>query len=111
MPPFVETDAEVIERGAVCIETFTVRPYTAATQARGRRSDGALLSFPDLSFCAPLLADNADRPHKSEAAPCILKCLGEGEDVLDCSVREADDTMLDVASVLDARSMTCCTSA
>src|SRR4029077_10488307 len=25
-PPFVETDAEVIERGAVCIEAFTVRP-------------------------------------------------------------------------------------
>src|SRR5258705_9664183 len=25
-PPFVETDAEVIESGAVCIEAFTVRP-------------------------------------------------------------------------------------
>ena len=25
VPPIVETDAEVIERGAVCIEAFTVR--------------------------------------------------------------------------------------
>src|ERR1700693_2215904 len=26
VPPFVKNDAQVIERGAVCIEAFTVRP-------------------------------------------------------------------------------------
>ncbi len=26
VPPFVETDAEIVERGPICIEAFTVRP-------------------------------------------------------------------------------------
>src|ERR1700693_3154536 len=50
--PSVETDAEVIERGAVCIEAFTVRPVYR--NKLGHQVDyltELCFLFPDLSFC------------------------------------------------------------
>src|SRR5277367_5728873 len=88
-PPFVETYAEVIERGVVCIEPFTPRPVYR-NKLRYEVDYLAELCFllPDLFFRNLTFGDVGYRPNKLAIARGILQNVSYGEDVLDSPTRE-----------------------
>src|SRR5260370_20491004 len=58
--PFVETDAEVIERGAVCIEAFTVRPVYRNKLRRQVQNQSELHFLPSDLFLGRLALGDID---------------------------------------------------
>src|SRR5277367_1193444 len=94
-PPFVQTDAQVIERGAVCIEAFTVRPvYRNKLRNDVDYLTDLCLLFPDLSFCDLAFSDIDHGPDKfPDVARLVQNWVTNVVDVLDRSVRENDSVV------------------
>src|ERR1700687_1503550 len=92
VPPFVETDAEVIERGAVCIEAFTVRPvYRNKLRSEVDSLPKLCLLFAGGVFRTLPLSDIDHGPDKFPGfARLVQDWMTDIVDVLDRSVREND---------------------
>src|SRR5271170_401168 len=87
LPPFVETDAEVIERGAVCIEAFTVRPVHRNKLRRQVQNQPELsLSLSDHRFCVAVLADVGNCSYEFKGALAIPRGVSCHTDILDQTV-------------------------
>src|ERR1700678_3171828 len=86
LPPFVEAYAKVIERGAVRVEALTVRPIHPNNLRREVQHLPELgFLLPEQGFGTPLLAKVGHCTHEFEVPRRILKCLGQGADMLDRS--------------------------
>src|SRR5580658_6610550 len=89
VPPFVETYAEIIERGAVRVEAFPVRPVHR-NELRHDVDDLTELCFllPDLFFCRLTLGDVGYRADELAMATGIPQNVGYGVDVLNSIIRQ-----------------------
>ena len=89
LPPFVQTNAGVLERDTIGIQTFTVRSVNRNKLGREvQHLPEFCLLVPDLFLGSFALGDVGHGPDKLPIAGCILHCASYRVDVLDSPVTQ-----------------------